>query len=231
MNKIIGWVVIGQAILIIILLWQVNKQSSDLKTVQSSLTWMQNEYTEKIDEQGRQTVQNAILIGNTRKDLLGVTKGLSNLSDQQKRVVEILNKQTSAYAAIAADVRTIMKGESPVTTTVDGDGNKTYSSTVKNDWIDAKFKVGDDIFSYEIEVVNKFDFVLKEQKRPFKPTEFTLSTTNLNPYTRTTGVSSYTIVPEQKKFSFGAQGGYGLVGNSLGLYLGVGINYSLIPLF
>lgn len=85
--------------------------------------------------------------------------------------------------------------------------------------------------TFNLKVNNSFSYVIEEKKKPFKPTTYTITSINENPYTITTGLRSATIKHKNKRFGIGVNAGYGYTLGGFSPYIGIGVNYNLVELF
>lgn len=194
---------------------------------QNQIGWLQGDLKSEIDKLGRETSSNTTLIGNNAKEMAKAMSVLDNLSSEQERVLQMMRETKNLQSSIALSVATALEGKSE--TTIKGDSVwPEYSTTITGKWMEGQITANRYNFDYNFTLTNEFDIKQTRTKKLFKPDSYDLSITNLNPYTRTTGQSSFLLTPAPKRMGIGLNIGYGLSNSGLSPFVGVGINYNVI---
>lgn len=126
---------------------------------------------------------------------------------------------------------TIFSGETRVDTFIDTqikyakDSSLIYCSVFNDNWVFLSIESGIDTTLFALIVKNKYQ-IKQESKREkwYSKKQLVTQVTNLNPYSSTDSVISYTRKEKSTRFGLDLQVGYGFNGP----YLGIGVGYRLI---
>lgn len=206
------------------------------EAAQSKLIVTENKLgQETASRQAYETADNATFLA--LKNMDAETKKLQDLVRSYKKELKKGGSATVVTTETAVS-------ETAVTTVIeDSTGcNPTYQvdidDTLVDPWLAYKIVANRDSINFNFVLKNEFTVVVgQKQQKGFKgwfkdPKPF-VDITNLNPYTKTKELRTYTVaVPKQKRLGIGVSAGYGLHmgsgGVSHGLNISVGLNYNLI---
>jgi hypothetical protein len=198
------------------------------------------------NKNGEQSAKIQVLETEKTKDFLSLrTKDIliKELQKEVKRMEKFIKKQGSVTVVEAETVYdTIYKNNED--TTYSSIFGTFISSSINNQWIVANFGVKLDSLPdnrfvvdstiFNLKVVNKYVLTVGREKTGFlnlgKSVPF-VEVKNLNPYTSTTALRSYQVtLPPPKRFGIGPVAAYGLTENGFGVFVGVGVTYTVFRL-
>lgn len=186
-------------ITVLLLLSYVYKQYSENATLTTQLTAVTDTVTLYKTKAGKNAATISILQG-TRKQLLAVAKvknkEIYNLIQQTKglRSVTVLKTETRIDTIAKVDTMFVRVGEK--TNTVD---SILITKQINNPYYNANIRVVNDSLSLGLKVKNDFDITHKDVSNGlFKGTTYKIDVVNRNPYTFTSGLSTYEIKPKVK---------------------------------
>ncbi|MFT7282466.1 MAG: hypothetical protein ACI9DM_002201 [Cyclobacteriaceae bacterium] len=177
------------------------------------------------DKYGRNVAEKKSFEAFSKKQFINI----KNLEGTNLRLQNTVDNLRGTIAAISHDVVTeyIINSDS-VEILRYVDNFPVYQSQYKDEWIDALVTMGKDSLQIDQRILNKFDYAITRSKNLFKPDTLFIRTTSLNPNTYTSDLSSFTYTAKPKRISIGPSISYGFNGNSLGLNIGVSVQYSVI---
>lgn len=203
--------------------------SSD--TITTDITGLQDSVLHYKDEYGKlQTLTKVVSISNTNQ--------LATIQSQDSLIIRLqaMARQASGKISniIVHDVITQYKDTGVVITHHDtlNIQDNVYEMVLDNDWIKASAMNNAGIGTWDIKLINKFDYTQQYTKTGILGLgagQHTISVENINPYTSTTGLKSIVVKDKPKPFGLGLFLGYG-IDNSLKPtpLLGVGIGYNIV---
>ena len=160
------------------------------------------------NKQGQQVASISILMGQ-RNDLLKLNASkdiallkLQKLVENQKRII----------SATVLSSTTKNNGTSVTTLTGSSDTIRKdsliyiypeYSTSFNDKWREVKILAGKDSIQWDVINYNEFQIVQRyERNGLFKPKTGIIEVTNLNPYTKTTELKTFTVKPPKQKAAF-----------------------------
>jgi hypothetical protein len=143
-----------------------------------------------------------------KKDFIGKDKELDNL---MKRINKNTTNATSFSTEIKFDTTVLIKHD----TIQFNDKWINLIATVKNDSSHIKLKIEDEFIAN-----------FTEEKHFFKNKNY-VYITNINPYSVTKNVESFSQEKHNKRLGVGFQVGYGITATRLSPYVGIGISYQV----
>jgi len=107
----------------------------------------------------------------------------------------------------------------------------TYSRKVDmfNNWITGNIELGKSKFDINLQVKSDYDIILiKERKNIFKPYEYKIKVSNLNPYVTTGGITTVQKKVKKDRYNISISGGYGMGKDGFTGFVGITGGYSII---
>jgi len=124
----------------------------------------------------------------------------------QSRVKKMKGNVTSS--ALISSTTELTSSSQTIRDTVDA--IVVYKGAHKDEWVEWNGAARADSFIVHFIVENKYQFSEVVRNPLFEPKETIVQVVNLNPYTRTKSIASYTVKETTKRFGVGPQVGYGL---------------------
>lgn len=153
--------------------------------------------------------------------ILWLQKTVKDYKGRLSSAIVIRNTTTSNGSTVTTVIRD----------TVDNIVYDTYSTRWKNKWDEGYILASKDSIHREMKFRNEYEVTIgNESNGWFKKRTFKVSVLNLNPNTYTTELRAYSVSAKPKRFTLGIQAGYGinLLTMKPALYLGAGMNFTVI---
>lgn len=109
----------------------------------------------------------------------------------------------------------------------------TYKTEWNERWSQGSIIANKDSIYRDILVKNEYEITLGKQRNGwFKKREFEVQVLNKNPNTATNELRSFNVKVKPKRFTIGVQAGYGYSfrNNNFTPYVGVGFQYTIVPI-
>ena len=193
----------------------------------------QSKRVQSLKETARSLTTSATLF----KDELGRSRAKIQLFDIQKQDLKEfyeseLKSIKETYKVRPGNVRSLTAVQTETSTDVVIEIRDTIDSYIDStiwEWGSTRYLVDKDSIKLNIIVYDSLSFLTYYEKEGlFKPRKTFLQGISHNPQTIITGISRIGVSDKPKRFGLGFQVGYGVCGNQLGLYVGFGVNYSML---
>ena len=229
-KKYIPYIII--VILIILYLERCGK-TGDLQSINVALN---DTLTITTDELGREKAKIAIIVGNSRRDLLKIQsknksiKALQAIVKANKGIVAATVLSNSTVGRITSN--STISGRDTVYLEGGIEIYPTYWTMFTDEWQDFNVFANKDTFDIEYKVFNKYDITQayqKPKKGLFQRKVPMITVHNLNPHTQTNELKSFAIKPKPRKITLGVgvYGGFQLSNGQPAVIVGGGVQYNL----
>jgi hypothetical protein len=185
------------------------------------------ELKREIDKAGREIVTKSQVIVSSERQYRKLNLQFDSLHVELQKSIRKLKGKVSSASLISTT--TDFESASP-TTRDTVSALVIYKGAHKDEWIEWSGEARSDSFLIHVIVENKYQFTEVVRNPLFKPKETTVQVVNLNPYTRTNSIASFTVKSPSKKFGIGPQIGYGIDAKSgqLSFNVGIGVQRQIV---
>lgn len=229
-KKLLPYVII--VVLVILYLERCGK-AGDLQTINVALN---DTITITTDELGREKAKIAIIVGNSRRDLLKIQS--RNKSIKALQAIVKANKGIVAATVLSNSTANSLLTGSTIShrdTIYVENGIEiypTYWTMFTDEWQDFNITANQDTFDIDYKVFNRYDITQAYEKRKrglFQRKVPMITVHNLNPHTFTESLRSFAIKPKPRKITLGVgvYGGFNLSDGQPTVIVGGGVQYNL----
>lgn len=178
------------------------------------------------DRYGKKVAENSLIEAENAEMFLLLESKNETLGKLQK-LVEQYKKELKRSKLPATVIETEYVRDTVVTTVKN---KNIYSFSQKNKWEDILFSFNSDTeqFHYTIKMWDSYEILHTVKRNWFKPNAINVMIRNNNPFIKVRDVKSFRIKEKRKPFGLGLSAGYGVGGQGLSPFIGIGINYNLI---
>lgn len=198
---------------------KIHEQSNLIESLQSGLkTWK--------DKDSLDHAKIQIIETSRERDFLKIQSKDSTITELQ----DLLKKSKINKRGSVTVIKTSTKVNTKTQTQVKDD---IYLSHFNLDnWVIGNTIASRDSTEINLKIKNDYSVVIgNESQGWFKKPKMFVEVTNNNPYTDIKTLRTYKVVsPREKKFGLGPIIGYGIGSNTTGVFIGIGLQYSLIKL-
>jgi len=227
--------------LAILLVFQHCDNKRTIRSLKSDIVSELDTRTEQIDqyrdELNRHTTVQLDAITNNResleakleeinidlKKIKGKVSGLATISDVKKIQLEVPSVVTVKDTVNPTTIQTVPDSLLSLFDLY------TITGRFSDDWVDISSDATIKGTSYDISVRDSLMVIQSVQSKIFKPDKYITTVKSLNPYSQSQSVKTYRYVPRKRKWGLGISSGYAITKDGLRPYIGVGLQYNIIP--
>lgn len=216
------------AILIILLL----QRECGYMRVKRNYQIMHDSLTTRIDKDGFRIKSMRVLDGNRKNTIKALQSSNDSLNNSLADLIKKAGRKATGATIINTttevmvhDTTTIIMTDTIIVVGTDTFfANPVYAAIFKDEWIEMEVIASKDSITSDFQFKNKIEII---EKRKWNRTELEIK--NLNPYTDTESMRSWTVKRMPRRWGVGIHAGYG-VGSDLQLrpHVGVGVQWSVI---
>lgn len=196
---------------------KIHEQSNLIESLQNGLKkWK--------DKDSLEHAKILVIQTSKEKDFLKIQSKDSTIKELQNLLKKSKIDKRGSVTIVKTNTKVITKTKTQIK-------DNTYLSHFNlGSWVIGNTIANKDSTSVDLHIKNDYSVVIgNESQGWFKKPKTFVEVTNKNPYTETKTLRTYKVsIPREKKFGIGPIVGYGVGPNTTGVFIGIGLQYTLI---